>query len=184
MIAPASAPLAQGPPALSLDATVGGGYGFGGGELYTRGGVALDALIGLRIRASGRSALLAGVSAGFQGPLAFGDVCHFGSRGQCLENFPILMPVAALAGWEGRTGTGTSPGATLRVLVGPSYVRFDGDDRAGHRGGAAGAQGRVDLATPPLGPVALVASLRGNVVPRFRDQTFAAWAAGLGLRLR
>jgi hypothetical protein len=181
MIAPASAPLAQGPRALSLDATLGGGYGFGGGELYPRGGVALDALIGLRIRASGRSALLAGISAGVQGTLNFGDVCNHGSRGQCLDDFPALIPVAALAGWEGRTGTGTSPGATLRVLVGPSYVRFDGEAQ---RGRAAGAQGRVDLATPPLGPVALVASLRGNVVPRFRDQTFGTWAAGLGLRLR
>jgi hypothetical protein len=72
----------------------------------------------------------------------------------------------------------------MSLLAGPGYIHLDGDDSAGQRGSAAGAQGRVDLAAPPLGPVALVASLRATVVPRFRGQTLATWAAGLGLRLR
>ena len=181
---PAGVPHAQDPRPLSLDATLGGGAGVGGVEVHSRGGIALDALLGVRLRASGRSAFMAAVSAGFQGALGSGDVCFIGSRGQCLEDFPILIPVAVLAGWEGRTGTGASPGATIRLLAGPAYVHLDGDDSAGQRGNAAGAQGRVDLATPPLGPVALVASLRGNVVPRFSGQTLGSWAVGLGLRLR
>jgi hypothetical protein len=177
---PGATPEAQTLRPLSLDATLGGGAGVGGDEVYERGGIAADALLGLRLRATRRGALIGAVSAGVQGPLGGSDVCNFGSRGQCLSDFPTLLPLAVLAGWEGQSRRR----ATLRVLGGPAYVRVDGDDSARQRGGAAGGQGRVDLVTPPLGPVALVGSLRGNVVPAFRGQTLATWAAGVGVRLR
>lgn len=177
---PAESLDAQTPRVLSLDATLGGGAGIGGNEVYRRGGIAVDALLGMRLRVAGRGALMAGLSAGFQGPVGSSDVCHFGSRGQCLDDFPSISPVAVLAGWEWRR----EDGVTLRVLAGPSHVRLDGDDTAGQRGRAAGGQGRVDVAMPPLGPVALVASLRGNLVPAFHGQTLGTWAAGVGIRLR
>lgn len=169
---------------VSVDVTVGAGGGVGGGERAERGGAALETLVGVRVRALSRGALMAGVSAGFQGPLGGSDVCHLGSRGQCLDDFPMLGYVAVLGGWEGARTTGPLRGATARVLGGPAFVHVEGDDAAAPQGNTVAAQGRLDLATPPLGPVALVASFRGAVVPRFHGQALGIWGYALGVRLR
>jgi hypothetical protein len=174
----------QQPRGVSLDVTLGGGAGLGGVEVYARGGVAGDALLGVQLGQAARRAFMAGIGVGFQGLPYGNDICHVGSRGQCLSDFPAFGTVGLLAGLELRSRSGASPGATLRVLSGPAYVHLDGDDSAGQRGNTAGVQGRVDVATPPLGPLAAVLSLRGTLVPRFRDQTLATWALGVGLRLR
>jgi hypothetical protein len=178
MVAVAGAVRAQDLHQLSLDVSVGGGSGFGAGEVHRAGGIALDAVIGLRLRASDRSAVMAGASVGFQGPLWSSDVCYVGTGGECLDDFPLLMPIALLAGWEAQS----TRGHTIRAMAGPAYVRVDGDNNAGYTGRAVGAQARVDLATRPLGSVALIASARGTLLPRFRSSTLGAWSFGVGLR--
>ena len=172
----ASAAGAQELRPFSVDVTLGGGAGVGGGELRERGGLGFDA-VAVRVGASGRNTLVLGASAGFQGFWSSDDMCVPGSRGQCLEDFPSFSTLVLLAGWERG-----SPGATVRALAGPAFVRIGGDIE--QSGSTAGLQGRVDLATPQLGPVALVASVRATAVPRFRGRTLATWAVGLGLRLR
>jgi hypothetical protein len=175
---------AQSPRSITVDASVGTSGGVGGGEYRGREGVAADGLLAHAFRRAPGGALIAGLGASFQGALGSDDVCVIGSRGQCLEYFPSMSTVGVLAGWEGRRGTGRVTGTTARLLAGPAFVQMDGDDSTGQRGATAGLQARFDLATPHLGPVALVGSLRGTAVPRFRGETYGAWAAGIGVRVR
>jgi hypothetical protein len=175
---------AQEPRDVSLDATLGGGKGVGGGELRHRGGVALDALLGVRFNAAHSGAVMGGLSAGYQGYPISDDVCQFGSRGQCVDDFPGLSYVGVLAGWEAMTGTATSPGATVSMMAGPAFVYVRGHSRDQPPGRTAGAQGRVDAVAPLFGPLAFVASLRGTVASRYQGHTLAAWTLGFGLRVR
>jgi hypothetical protein len=175
---------AQSPRPITLDATVGHSGGLGGGEFKDRQGIALDGLLAYAVRRAPGGALLTAVNASQQGALGDDAVCVPGSRGQCLHDFPGISTVGLMAGWEGRTGTGRAAGATARVLAGPAYVHLDGDDAAGQPGSTAGLQARLDLASPQLGPVALVGSLRGTTVPRFRGERYGVWALGFGVRVR
>lgn len=175
---------AQAPRALTVDVTVGISGGIGGGEYRGREGPSADGLLAHAVRRAPGGALIAGLGASFQGAIWSDDMCVIGSRGQCLEYFPSMTTLGLLAGWEGRRGRGRSTGATARLLAGPAYVHLDGDDSAGQRGSAAGFQARLDLATPHLGPVALVGTVRGTAVPRFRGERYGAWALGVGVRLR
>jgi hypothetical protein len=174
---------AQEPRPISLDLTIGGGAGLGGGELDERGGVALDAILAGQLRGANARFPMIGLAVGVQSSLAFGDKCRLGSNGQCVPEFPALASIAVLAGREFRQHAGASPGATLRLLAGPAYVHVDGHS-AGKRHNTVGIQSRADLATAPLGPVSMLVSLRGMLIPRVRDQTLGAWAMGVGLRLR
>jgi hypothetical protein len=123
-----------------------------------------------------------GVAVGVQSSIAFGDKCQLGRSGQCLDEFPALATVGLLAGSEFRHAD-ASPGATLRLLAGPAYVHLDGHASAKRRS-TVGAEGRADLATAPLGPIAMVLSLRGTLIPRVQKQTLGACVLGVGLRLR
>ena len=175
---------AQSPRPITFDASVGQSGGLGGGELTDRHGVAVDGLLAYALRGAPGGALVAGLGASHQGPLGNDAVCIFGSRGQCVANYPQISTIGVVAGWEGRRRSGRSTGATARVLAGPAYVHMDGNDSARQRGSTAGLQARVDLATPHLGPLAFVASLRGTTVPRFRGETYGLWAVGIGVRVR
>jgi hypothetical protein len=175
---------AQSPRPITLDASVGQSGGVGGGELKDRQGIAVDGLLAYAFRRAPGGALLAGLSASFQGGLGSDDICVVGSRGQCLDDFPLVTAVGVLAGLEGRRRRARSTGATARLLAGPAYVHMDGNDSAGQRGSTAGLLARLDLASPHLGPVALVGSLRGTAVPRFRGESYGVWAVGFGVRLR
>ena len=175
---------AQAPRALTLDASVGASRGVGGEEFRGRGGVAVDGLLARALRRAPGGVLIAGLGASFQGMPSSDDICITGSRGQCLSDFPLISTLGVLAGWEGRRGTGRVTGMTARLLAGPAYVQLDDYDSTGQRGSTAGLQARLDLATPHLGPVALVASLRGTAIPRFQGETYGVWAAGVGVRIR
>jgi len=174
---------AQQPRALSIDVSLGGGAGLGGGELAERSGIALDALVAGPLRSAGTHARMIGVAVGVQSSIAFGDKCQLGGSGQCLDEFPALATVGLLAGSEFRRRAGASPGATLRLLAGPAYVHLDGHSSAERRS-TVGVEGRADLATTPLGPVAMVLSLRGTLIPRVKKQTLGAWVLAVGLRMR
>jgi hypothetical protein len=167
---------AQHPRPLSVDATIGGGYGRGGDHLVNRNATAVDALLGWRTRPARGGALLLGMSGAWHGNVGSDAVCHVAPSGGCAADYPSLTSVGVVGGWELRSARGRL-GVSARGLAGPAYY---------HAGGSAtlGAQARMDLATPALGPIALVASVRGAVLPRFRDQTLTLGAVGIGLRLQ
>ena len=85
----------------SLDVSVGAGTS-AGGEFVSRGGFAVDAVAGLRVRPAGRGAILAGIAAGMQASMGNQDGCVTSSSGRCVPDFPILYSTAALLDWEGR----------------------------------------------------------------------------------
>ena len=174
---------AQAPRPLTLDLSVGQSGGLGGGEYKDRQGVAVDGAVAYAVRRAPGGMFVAGLSASLQGPLGDDAVCVPGSRGQCLSSYPGVTAVALLAGWEGRHGRGRSTGATARLVAGPAYVRLDDLEGPTPRSSTAGLQARLDLATPHLGPAALVGSLRATAVPRFRGETYGIWAFGVGLRI-
>lgn len=157
----------------SLDVSAGFGAGVGG-DFEARGGVAFDAVAGLGVGPARRGPVVAALAAGMQGPLGSSDDCVPAPSGGCVPDFLLLYSAAALLGWERANARGPS----LRVLAGPGYHRAD-------EGGAAfGLQARLDVATAPLLHVALVASVRGAILPNFRGDALGFTAVGLGVRLR
>jgi hypothetical protein len=141
-------------------------------------------LFGVRFAAAGGGVVTGGLSAGYQGYPISDDVCQFGSRGQCVDDFPGISYIGVLAGWEAMTGTATSPGATVSLLAGPTFVYVRGHSRDQPPDHTAGAQARVDAAAPLFGPLAFVASVRGNLVSSFQGHTLGAWTLAFGLRVR
>lgn len=84
--------------------------------------------------------------------------------------FPDFQVAGVLAGWQNQSGT-------LRLTGGPLYAWAD------LKPGAAAAQRRFDAAIPVLHRIALVASLRGTLIPSLEGDTFRLFAAGVGFRL-
>jgi hypothetical protein len=156
---------------VSLEASLGAGHLGGGAEFTSRGGFAVDALLGLRVAANRGRALVAGLNAGMQGPLGSNDMCTFTPRGGCMPDQPIFYTVGALAGWESRAGT-------VRALAGPAAMHADGGGRA------LGLQARLDGATPTILHVAAVLSVRGTLMPNYRGESLRLLAFGIGLRIR
>jgi hypothetical protein len=159
--------------AFSCDATIGRGGGHTEGEYRgDRGGVALDALLALRLRPAGSGALVGAVSAGIQGPYGSDARCVLSSTGGCVPSFPPFATLGALVGWQNAS-------ATLRASAGPAYV-----GAAGYGSGAVALQGRADGAVPLARHLALVASVRGTFIPNYRGDAFELFAFGAGVRIR
>lgn len=165
---PAAAQQSQ--PAL-LEASVGAGHLSGGPPFTSRGGYAVDALLGARVRPLPAGALVLALNGAMQGPVVSNDMCTLTAGGDCVGAQPIFYTVGVLAGWANRTGS-------LRALAGPASVQADGGDRA------LGVQARLDGASPALYHVAAVLSLRGTLVPNYRGDALGLMAFGVGLRLR
>ena len=159
---------------LSVEASVGTSYGYGGGDRMNREGYALDGLVAWRARPLWRGALLLGASAGRHGSMGADAVCSLTPTGECRPGYPRFTGGSLLAGWE----AARARSASLRVLVGPSVQRAE----AG--GGALAVQARVELATPPLARLALVGSARGSYLPAYRGEAYLLQALGIGLRLQ
>ena len=69
-------------------------------------------------------------------------------------------------------------GFSARALAGPAH--FQGEERKN----AFGLQGRLDVARPLFFHTAVVASVRGSVLPRYEGETLSYTAFGLGLRIQ
>jgi hypothetical protein len=163
---------AQAVSSVSLDVSVGAGKGWSGGEYVgNRSGLAVDALLGFRLRSIGREGLMVGFSGGIQRTGESSTVCRPALDGSCVPSFPDFYTLSALAGWESGRGI-------LRVMLGPAFVQASGE---GH---ALGVQGRLDLAAPFTSHIGVVASIRPTVVPSYRGDTLKLLAFGIGLRLR
>lgn len=162
----------------ALDLTLGLSTGSGGGPARGRSGLSADVVVAGPVKRPARGALLGGVALGVQGPIRIlgSDVCDYGpgEAAPCDPQFPIFFSAAALAGWEvGGRRTGT-----LRALAGPGY--FVEPDSAS----TLGLQARVDVATPRVLHLALVASARGAILPRYQGRTLRLGAVGVGLRIQ
>jgi len=156
--------------ALSLDASIGQGRSYTAGEFDGDGkGLAVDALLALRLRPAGSGALVAGLGASSQGEAARNDICRVAPSGGCLSSHPHFSTIGALLGWESARGR-------LRVMGGPSFVSADSRS-------TFGVQGRVDGAVPVSRHLALIASLRGTLVPDHGDDAFRLLAYGVGVRI-
>lgn len=170
----AVAARAQSGHSVFVEATLGANVGQGGGQLRNRTGIAADALVGVRLSQALRGKGAIGLGMGWQGAMAGADDCPLATWGGCLGDFPKFFSLAALAGAE----LGRAHGATVRLLAGPAYFREDEGESA------LGGQARLDLSTPALYHVAIVASARVSVLPSFHGNAYSLAAFGLGLRVR
>ena len=149
--------LAQERYPTSFEVTVGAGLG-----RDARSSVVMDALFTARAHPLPRGALLFALSGAGQGEYM---VSH--------SSVPAYGSLGLLAGRE----LGRGLGASVRALAGPAYYESGGT-------GTLGLQTRVDLATAAPFRLALVTSVRGAVLPRFRHETVWLGALALGLRLQ
>lgn len=170
-LAPATAAQAR----LPISAEAGVAFRFGiGGTYVNRAGAALDALLAARLRAVPAGTLIGALGANLQGAIMVAESCILLPEGGCVPEFPVLVSGGVLLGLE----RGIARGAAARLLAGPAYYRApDGGSRA------LGLQARADLAGEALPHVAVVVSLRGDVLPRFRGERVAIGSVGLGLRI-
>lgn len=159
---------------FSIDASIGAGHGYGGGNRVDRNGYALDALLAWRARPLTGGGLLLGVSGGIHAPHGGDAICALDSDGRCIAGYPRITGAGVLTGWE----RARKRGASLRMLAGPGYHRVNGS------GGALGLQGRVEVATPPWARVSLVGSLRAIYLPSYRGDSYLLRALGIGIRVR
>jgi hypothetical protein len=158
----------------SVEASV--GASLGGGGLYShRAGGAMDAVLTVPVAATSSGTLFLGVTGTANGPLAVDDICLVGPDESCVEDYPTFMSLGVVGGVQRQLSSTLSS----RLLAGPAYFQsVDGDD-------ALGLQGRVDVAHATVLPrVALVASLRGSLLPRYEGETLRFAAFGLGLRIQ
>ncbi|HXD47332.1 MAG TPA: hypothetical protein VN600_01070 [Gemmatimonadaceae bacterium] len=164
---------AQDTTGLSIEASVGGGYGVGGGQVALRGAVVTDLVIALRLAPTHTDGALFGLARESQVVRNPDLLCAVVPPStDCLPDFPSFTSIVALAGWEeGRRHAGTA-----RLLAGLGYYRS-------HDGHNIGAQGRAELATPAAGHLALVGFARGDLLPRVSGGALALWAVGVGLRI-
>lgn len=164
---------AQSPYLVSVEANLGAGVGRGG-EYEDRAGVALDALATIPLRAQWQGTLVAGLGVSALFPVGGTDDCVIGTGGRCIPTFPMMLPVAALIGWE-------PPGGVVRALAGPAFVYLEQGGRADR---TSGLMGRVDVASPSVLRVSAIVSLRGLVLPSYRGDLLRVGSLGVGLRVR
>jgi hypothetical protein len=159
---------------MDFGVAVGGGAG---GDYRERPVLGIQGLFAIPLDAT-RGSRIAGLQGGWLGNPASNDKCEIipGPETRCRLSFPRFAFVGPFVGAEG----GAASGATGRVLAGVSYVHGTRDDVSGN---TIGLQGRVDGGVHIAGPLALVLSVNGMLMPRFRgDMLSLAWV-GLGLRL-
>lgn len=171
---PAHAQLQQQKPfGPSVEASAGLFVG-GGGSFDQRGGPTIDAVLAMPVGRAGTGTVVAGLTGGISGPLAYDLVCTQGPDNTCIPDYPAFASIGAVAGVQRAIGSTTS----ARALAGAGYYQdIDGP-------GTVGLQGRVDVAQRLIFRTSLVASVRGAVLPRYEGQTLSFAAFGLGIRIQ
>ena len=158
-------------PSLSVEATLGLGFGYTAGEyLADRQGRGVDLMLGVRPGAAGKRGIVLGANASLYDGGPHTLVCHQATRRDgCIRPFPFFEVAGALVGWENAS-------TTLRVMGGPAWAHAESD--------ALAWQARLDGALPVVWRLALVGSVRGTVVPNYRGDVVNLLALGLGVRVR
>ena len=158
---------------ISTEASVGFRVGHGG-AYTTRSGAALDVVLGYRLRDMFAGTLIGAVNLGVQSVVTTSNLCLLLPDGECAPVFPGFYSAGALLGVQ----RGSPRSASARIMAGPTYYQ------SLEQGGALGLQGRFDVATPPFLRTAVVASLRGAVLPSFDGNALGITSFGLGLRIQ
>lgn len=158
-------------PSLSLEATVGGAYGYTTGEyLGDRQGIGLDLMVGARAGAADKRGIVVGANASLHDGGPHTLICHQSTTGAgCIQPFPFFRLAGVLVGWE-------NAATTLRVMGGPAWAHAES--------GALAWQARLDGALPVVRRLAVVGSVRGTVVPNYQGTLVSLLALGLGVRVR
>lgn len=157
---------------LSVETSIGGGYGFGG-SFVNRGALASDVSLALRLHQGRGGGMQIGVARDWQSSVGHDQSCLVAPGGGCVPSLPAFSWAAVLIGWE----EGRAPNSTVRVLGGPAYY-WSGDRSA------IGEQARLEFATSAPFRIALVGFARGDVIPRrVAGNTLALCAIGVGLRI-
>jgi hypothetical protein len=171
LAAPAAAQQSFGP---ALEASFGLGTG-GGGYYFARGGAAADVSFAVPVRQTAGGAVVLAVTATGNGRMASDLECPVGRDGNCIPEYPTFGSVGVAAGVQRGLGSSFS----TRAMAGPAYYRAVGG------GDAFGLQGRLDVAKPTgLQRTAVVASVRGALLPSFRGESLRFASFGLGLRIQ
>jgi len=131
-------------------------------------------VLAIPLRRDGTGAVVAALTGGVTGPLGEDLDCTLGPADECIPEFPTFLSVAAVAGVQRQLGDGSS----ARVMAGPGfYAASDGD-------AALGVQARADVARRIFFRTALVASVRGDLLPSYQGETLRFAAFGLGFRIQ
>ena len=152
-----------------------------GGETRPVGGVEVAVLFSWRVRPAPLGALVVALAGTAQPRLPLGgsgledEPCGPRRRAGCDPSAPTVRSVGVVGGWELQRGRG----ASLRLLGGPAYYWLSAP-----WGRTVGLQSRLDLATPTVAHVALLASARGAVLPRVRGERLTHAAYGFGFRIQ
>lgn len=166
----ASVAFAQAPGRLSLDISVGRGFGSTEGVYRdNHSGLAADLLAAVRLRPLASGGVVAALGAGVQGTGPITSICIPHPSGGCVPSFPEFRVFSGAVGWE-------MSGGRVRGLVGPAAVHADAT--------AAAVFGRVDIAAPLVGRVWFLVSARAVLVPDYRDDSFRLGTVGIGVRIR
>ena len=141
------------------------------GEYLTdRQGNGVDLMLGVRVGAPGKRGIVLGANASLYDGGPHTLVCHQATRRDgCIQPFPFFELAGALVGWENAS-------TTFRVMGGPAWAHAESD--------ALAWQARLDGALPVVWRLALVGSVRGTIVPKYRGDAVKLLALGLGLRVR
>jgi hypothetical protein len=144
-----------------------------GGTFHQRGGPAVDVSVAVPFGRTRLGTLVAGATGGISGPLVMTDICRLGPNDTCMPSYPVFLTVGAVAGVQRAIGGGFS----ARALAGPTYFRSEDDH-------TFGLQGRLDVARPVVFRIAVVASVRGSLLPRYQGETLSFATFGVGLRIQ
>ena len=144
-----------------------------------------EGLVAIRLRnGAGHSPLVAAAGSTFHN---YTDLnCRVLPDGSCMRNLPTMSSSGMLIGWE----VLSSDGASLRLLAGPAGYRSNLNDPRGPLAGeidiatSGGHQARIDLSTPHMGWLAVVASFRWSHLASFLDGEVDYLNLGVGVRLR
>jgi hypothetical protein len=168
-------PAAAQQPAFGPSVEAGlGMFAGGGGAYYRRGGPAVDAVLAVPLGRTPAGTVVAGVTAGVSGSVGGDLICEPDPEGNCKDDYPSFFSLGAVAGVQRQMGYGLS----ARALAGPAYYQSaDGPN-------VWALQGRVDVAKPLFFHTALVASLRGAVLPSYQGESLSFTALGVGLRIQ
>lgn len=157
----------------SAEASFGPSLG-GGGSFIERAGAGLDVVLAVPVARTSSGAVMLGVSGAMNGKMTSELVCVVQPDDSCAPDYPLFFSLGAFAGVQRALGQGLS----ARVLAGPSFHQAaDGDD-------TFGLQGRVDVAKELGYHTALVAVLRGAVLPDYQGESLHFASFGLGLRIQ
>lgn len=157
---------------LSIEATAGMGLSSArAGYAGSRSGLAVGALLSMRLRPAAGGRIVAGIGASAQGTGANAAICRPSAADECMPTVPGYFVFAPLIGWE-------TDRSTVRAMVGPAYIQPTRGD--GH---ALGLQGRLDMVPLTIGRAAIVASIRPALVLNHRSDTVGLLAFGPGLRI-